>query len=68
MSTLKQQALEVLEHNLLNTEEELGLSQAAYVSARLRLLKYIHVGGCPRDLGGSCPMGWETGKDQSCAP
>merc|ERR1712032_375465 len=40
---------------------------AAYIAVRLRILKLIHTGGCPRDMSG-CPLDWEEKTGRVCEP
>jgi CPW-WPC domain-containing protein len=67
LASLKQHASKSLEADLLSAASRHGLSQAAYVTARVRLAKLLYTGGCPRDLSAQCPKGWHEASD-SCAP
>lgn len=69
LGKLKKRASETLQSSLVGAEEEFGLSQAAYVAARIRLLKLLYFGGCPRDMSKTCPEGWaEDQGRKTCKP
>jgi len=66
---LRKHASDSLESDLLASAMASGLDQAAYAAARIRLLKFIFVGGCPRDVSAQCPAGWDMNKQKtSCTP
>merc|ERR1711959_418967 len=60
LKTLEDRAVQSLEADLLESASQLGVTQAAYVATRTRLMKLIYQGGCPRDLSAQCPEGWTT--------
>jgi len=68
LNTLKNHASKSLEADLLESLVGAGMSQAAYVAARARLLKLIYVGGCPRDMSARCPSKWSESAGNTCSP
>merc|ERR1712183_649193 len=42
--------------------------ESAYGFTRARLLKYIFLGGCPRDMGIACAIGWNIDSAGKCVP
>ena len=60
LKTIKEHAVQSLGVDASESRTEYALAQAAYVATRIRLLKLTHVGGCPRDMSATCPVGWES--------
>jgi CPW-WPC domain-containing protein len=67
LKVLEQHAAKELQEDLLESEMQSGLSQAAYAAARLRLQKLEYLGGCPRDMHAKCPAGWSE-SEGVCKP
>jgi len=67
LKSMEDRASSSLQADLAEAEEESALYQAAYIAARVRVLKSMFSGGCARDFQTSCPAGWVE-NDGVCSP
>jgi len=67
LERIKKHGEQVLEKHLVDEAIKFDLEEAAYIAVRQRLVKLIHVGGCPRDMSG-CPSEWVETPGHMCEP